>query len=394
MKPLKNKTLHKLPIIVLLTILTACTKESKTIAIDVKLPNYSIKDSTNLLYLVNKISLDIVDSLKLGRENYIFHIDKKPYEEIYYVGVGKNKTPRSSLVSFFAGDKDMQIEVETENNETIASTINGKEKEQVTYEEYLKRIKVIEDKEKDLNVKWDQLVKENKQRDSILRAPLDSIYTEITKEYKAFYDDYIANNTNATSLYLLNTKLRFKYNAEELTSMLTKYPSEYSSTLGFLKLEEKIEILNNLKIGAIAPDFTIPDVNGNPVSLSSFRGKYTLIDFWASWCVPCRKENPHVVEAYNLYKDKGFEVLGVSYDFPGKREAWLEAIEHDKLPGTQVSNLMGWKDPTAKLYNIRGIPAPFLIDPEGKIIAKYDELRGGNNLIKKLSEIFDTKVVK
>lgn len=129
-----------------------------------------------------------------------------------------------------------------------------------------------------------------------------------------------------------------------------------------------------LGIGAMAPNFTQNDVNDKPVSLSDLKGKYVLLDFWASWCGPCRGENPNVVKAYEKYKDKSFTVLGVSLDQPGKKEAWLAAIKADGLPWTQVSDLQFWNNAAAKIYNIRSIPQNFLIDPNGKIVAK--NLRG------------------
>lgn len=132
--------------------------------------------------------------------------------------------------------------------------------------------------------------------------------------------------------------------------------------------------LGPLSIGAPAPDFSQNDVNDKPVKLSDFRGKYVLLDFWASWCGPCRAENPNVVETYRAYSDKNFTVLGVSLDQPGKKDAWLAAIEKDGLPWTQVSDLQFWNNAAAKLYQVRSIPQNFLIDPNGKIVAK--NLRG------------------
>lgn len=131
-------------------------------------------------------------------------------------------------------------------------------------------------------------------------------------------------------------------------------------------------------------DFSQNDVNNRPVKLSDFRGKYVLLDFWASWCGPCRQENPNVVKAYKTYKDKNFTVLGVSLDQPGKKQDWLQAIEKDGLTWTQLSDLQGWKNAASTLYGVRGIPANFLIDPQGKIVGK--DLRGAA-LEKKLGEL-------
>jgi len=140
------------------------------------------------------------------------------------------------------------------------------------------------------------------------------------------------------------------------------------------------------KIGSQAIDFVQETPEGKTVKLSDFKGKYVLVDFWASWCGPCREENPNVIAAYNKYKDKGFTVVGVSLDNPGKKDAWVKAIADDKLTWTQVSDLKGWNNVAALQYGVRSIPDNFLIDPTGKIIAKGLRAEGLNS---KLAELFD-----
>ena len=131
-----------------------------------------------------------------------------------------------------------------------------------------------------------------------------------------------------------------------------------------------------------APELSLPDVNGKTITLSSFKGKYVLVDFWASWCLPCRKENPNVVQAYTKYKNKNFTILGVSLD--KDKDDWLGAIEADKLSWTQISDLQEWHSAAVSTFNFSGIPFNVLVDPEGKIIAQ--SLRG-DSLEDKLKEI-------
>lgn len=153
-----------------------------------------------------------------------------------------------------------------------------------------------------------------------------------------------------------------------------------------IKAEEKMkELEGRIPLGSQAKIFTMNNVAGKPIRLDTFKGKYLLIDFWASWCKPCRAENPNLVKAYAKYKTKGFDILGVSIDGASQKAAWITAIKDDAMSWTQVSDLKGAKNEAAVLYGVESIPQNFLVDPKGKIIAK--NLRGAA-LEEKLAEIF------
>lgn len=154
------------------------------------------------------------------------------------------------------------------------------------------------------------------------------------------------------------------------TLFLDKYGDEQSQMIENFRMA--VNRASSFMTGAVAPDFAQNDPDGKPIKLSELRGKVVLVDFWASWCGPCRRENPNVVKMYNKYKDQGFEILGVSLD--KRKDAWLKAIEKDKLTWPHVSDLRGWQNQVAQLYSVTSVPATVLLDREGRIVAR--NLRG------------------
>jgi peroxiredoxin len=200
---------------------------------------------------------------------------------------------------------------------------------------------------------------------------------DLEKKIKESYrEEYVSNPGSPIAVYLLNiyTYAGWETDAVDFDTLFAKLPLTARSTSSGKILEKKLNTFFVTKIGTVAPEFFQNDTASIPISLSSFRGKFLLIAFWASWCVPCRKENPNYVLAYNKFSNKGFDILAVSLD--DDKNAWIKAINADKLNWTHVSDLNFSQNAVAQKYGIAAIPRNILIDPQGIIIAK--DLRGAD----------------
>jgi peroxiredoxin len=198
---------------------------------------------------------------------------------------------------------------------------------------------------------------------------LSAAATVMGSRQKQLAKDYVAAHPSSyVAVYEVMNYFSYNPDAEELQTLFSEFtPAIQASHLGS-QLKKILEAAVLTGVGRPAPEFTQADVKGKPVNLSSYKGQYVLVDFWASWCGPCREENPNVLKAYRQYHSKGFTVLGVSLD--ENKEKWHEAVRKDGLPWTQVSDLRGWKNAVAVLYGVQGIPMNYLVDKDGKIMAK------------------------
>ncbi|MDR3061001.1 MAG: AhpC/TSA family protein [Dysgonamonadaceae bacterium] len=243
-------------------------------------------------------------------------------------------------------------------------------------------LKSISEKMNVLMAEYKEASEEDKKSEDFQKS-IESRYQAISQESNDVYKSFIQSNPNSfISVVALNTFAGSTPDVEKIEPVFNLLSSEMKNTKEGKAFSERINNLKKIAIGAIAPEFAQEDPDGKQIKLSDFRGKYLLIDFWASWCGPCRKENPNVVQAYDKYKNKNFEILGVSLD--SKKDSWLAAIEKDGLTWPQVSDLGYWKNAVAQQYAVQSIPQNFLLDPNGKIIAK--NLRG-EDLSKKLAEL-------
>ncbi len=212
----------------------------------------------------------------------------------------------------------------------------------------------------------------------------DSLRIDDILKSKAFFN---ANPRSVLALFAFSRFSSFTENFASVASDFTKLPVWAQNSPDGKNIARKIDGANNVQIGTKAKNFTQPSVVGKPIGLSEYSGKYVLLDFWASWCGPCRKEHPKFVEVYKEMKSKGFEIVSISLDTD--KEAWSAAIQKDKMDWTNLSDLIGQQNTVALLYGVQTIPANFLINPDGIIIGK--DLRG-NSLAEELRKIYTNQV--
>ena len=283
-------------------------------------------------------------------------------------------------ITFFAENAVIKIKADTAglNNPSVEGSSS-----QQDYESYKKRIFTINQQFDELNKSGHDIFVSGK----LTRAIADSLTAvshQLDSERTIIISSFVkANPVSAVSAWAINKNLLFDPNLAVLEPLFNMLSAGNQTGIYGTIIQETITSVKATAIGRPGIEFTQPDSSGKPIALSSFKGKYVLVDFWASWCGPCRTENPNVVKAYRQYKSKGFDIIGVSLDTD--KDAWLKAIKKDNLEWTEVSDLKAWNNAASLAYGVKGIPFNVLLDKNGIIIAK--NLRG-IVLQNKLKEIF------
>jgi peroxiredoxin len=278
------------------------------------------------------------------------------------------------MIEFFAESGNMKITGNADSLEQLKITGSKTQDEAEAYELSLKD---LSDQESPLYSNWG---KGSKEEQAALEAKVD----DLRMQRRARADEYIAAHpASMFSVSLVSDRAMMGEYKDVKKVYALLDPSAQQSKAG-KQVAERLVVLQRSAVGTPMLNFTQNNTEGQPVRFADFKGKYVFVDFWASWCGPCRAENPNVLKAYNAYKDKNFTVVGVSLDDNGDK--WKKAIKDDNMPWTQLSDLKGWKNEVSTYYGIMGIPSSLLVDPQGKIIAR--NLRGAA-LTQKLAELFD-----
>ncbi len=308
----------------------------------------------------------IIDTMTINGERFEGAYPNTDNLSVNYLNIEGAK----ANVVYFPENEDLSVTIYKDS--LAASKITGG-KLNNAYTDFTKRIRGYNAQKQAHLERFQQARRE---QDNLLVAQIQKDNIALVEEENAYKKEFIKENSNSLYAAMLLTEMvsREEVTSEEAKAIISDFSPKVAASTVTKNLERTLNQMKKVTVGGMAPNFSAPTPEGEMLALNDVLGTYTIVDFWASWCKPCRRENPNVVRVYEKYHDKGLNIISVSLDRQGQKARWLQAIEDDNMDWHHVSNLQFWQDPIARTYNVRAIPATFLLDENGKIIDK--DLRG------------------
>ncbi len=319
--------------------------------------------SLKKVYLLEADSsqISVIDSTNLSDGGKFQFKHASPYANLYKLRMG------GTIFDFIAKNGDAIDFSANLTDPTNAYTITGSaESEKI--KEFNKISNVYADRSNKISQEYqDKSQALGKESDSLVKVYMPQ-FQKVMSDYSVAVLKFVNDNKNSLAAFYAATSLDATKNEQQLITYADDIKGKFNDNAAVQRFIKQMETIKPISIGHKAPEFTIGGIDGTPIKLSDYKGKYVLLDFWASWCVPCRRENPNVVKQYAIYNPKGLNILGISLD--QDKSKWQQAVAADKLSWKHGSDLKNFEGATERLYHIEAIPSNFVIDPNGVIIAK------------------------